>query len=421
MTDPFDLDRELAAYIEGRLTSRPPDGLLAGVLAAVAVKPQRPAWRVVDRWLPSRRAAHVRTTVAVVAVVALLAIVMIAVSLFVGSERRPAPPFGLARPGLIAFDLRGDIYVANPDGTGRRQLTFGQDADDQATWSPDGTRIAYESQLAADGAEAVVVMGPDGRNREVVADHLTDVGDLAWSPNSGEIAFSARVSGEDYHLYLADLQHSGATPLGPPELHGQDPSWSPDGSEIAFKRIGRCCSPPADTLWLIGVDGTNLRQLTGAGGGGNALWNTDWAPDGRRLAFLAVGTAARLDVYVINEDGTELRNLSASPEDEYWPRWSPDGTLIAYARMSATASNQGTLVVVAADGSSKVEFPGTPVNSNAPVWSPDGTSVAAYEKYSDDAHDANDAIAIFDLARREPPKLVDAPDFTSASWQRLAP
>jgi len=423
MSDRFDLDRELGSYFEGRIASRPPEGLLEAALDRVAHVRQRPAWASLDAWLRPSQTRQLRTVGVALVVVALLLTLLVALSLVAGSHR-PAPPFGPARAGLIAFDLDGDIYVANPDGTGRRQLTSGPDYDNQATFSPDGTLLAYESRLANGDGQGMVVMAPDGRGRVVVAEGLGNIGNPVWAPDSRRLAFSARLGGDQYQLFTAGLDHPSAIPLGPPGLHGQDPVWSPNGTEIAFKRIAPCCLAPANTLWLIGVDGSNGHQLSELGGCCNALWNTAWSPDGRRLAFLAQKPGdknGRFDVYVIGEDGRGITDISDSPDDEAWPSWSPDGSRVAFVRMSPTGKNEGTLVVVALNGGPRIEFPGTWVNSNTPVWSPDGMRVAAYEKSPDEAADQNDAIAIFDLSTQAPPAIVPAANFSSATWQRLAP
>jgi Tol biopolymer transport system component len=421
MTSRGDIGRDLAAYLDERSVTQAPDGLLDSVLVAIKSTRQRPGWLVPDRWRAARTADRIRRLEAigiVVAVIAAIVIAGLALTVLIGSSRRLPPPFGIAKPGLIAYDLGGDIVVSNADGTERRQLTSGPDADNQATFSPDGTLIAYESEIAAGLTDAVIVMSSDGQHPVVVADRLWSPGNLSWAPDSHRVAFSARAVGSDIdHLYVADVAHPGATPIGPPDLQGVDPRWSPDGRQIAFKRVGPCC----DTLWLMGPDGTNLHQLSTLDGIGNMLWNTAWSPDGQRLAFLAVGKGGAGDVYVINADGSGLINVTNSSDEDAWPSWSPDGTRLAYADMIPAADNQGTLVVVSFDGSPPSRFAGAHINSNTPVWSPDGKRVAVYEKDPDVSVDENDAIAIFDPSHQDPPVLLPAPRFTSATWQRLAP
>jgi Tol biopolymer transport system component len=422
-------DREFTAYLEGRSTNSAPDGLLERAMQQIETTGQRPSWSMLERWLPSRMTddvAEMRRAGVLVVVTVLLVTLAIAVAIVAGSRPRVPPPFGMARPGLIAFDLGDGIYVANPDGSGRRRLIPGS-ASGWEVWSPDGTRIAYQTRLP-DLSTGVTITTVDGARSIAFRDHLVNVGDLSWSPDSRRVAFSARLVGaDDFHIYVADADTSEITELGGPSIAGQEPSWSPDGREIAFKWTHGCCGPTAvpDALWLIGADGSHAHQLwTNAdqvGSGDNALWNTTWSPDSRRLAFLASGKDGRLDVFVINADGSGARNITNSPEDEYWPSWSPDGTRIAFARMSLVVNNQGSLVVLDPDGSHPVVLDGPPVNSNTPVWSPDGRRLLGYAKNPDPNLDYNEAIAIFDPSGLAPTILVPASNFGGASWQRLAP
>jgi TolB protein len=421
------LDDDLSAYFQARSTSRAPEGLAKAVQAGVAATRQRPAGLAFARQLPAGLAGRVappRRAVAVIALLGLLVALAIALVLAVGSQPRLPPPFGLAKPGLIAFELAGDLYVVASDGSGKRQVTSGPDGDGLPTWSPDGTKIAFESQVA-DLSREVVATDKDGGHRVVLADHLAEVGDLSWAPDSRRVAFGARLPDtHSSHIFVAEVGRGGAVELGGSDLFGIEPSWSPDGLEIAFKRIDaeRSQADYADgTLWLMGADGSNPHQLSPSGGSGNELWNTAWSPDGKRLAFLALGNNQRHDVYVIGSDGKGQRNLTDSPQDEYWPSWSPDGARIAFPRMSLTANNQGTVVVVDPDGSNPVVLPGPPVNSNTLIWSPDGTRILAYEKNPDPSRDANDAIAVFDPTGIVQATTIPAADFSTASWQRLAP
>ena len=84
------------------------------------------------------------------AMLVLLLLLASALLLFVGSQPRVPAPRGLAKPGLVAFDSGGHIYVQNVDGSNSHELTFGPDRDSHAAWSPDGSKLAYESELASD-------------------------------------------------------------------------------------------------------------------------------------------------------------------------------------------------------------------------------------------------------------------------------
>ena len=222
MSEQTDFDLRLTAYLEARSTSLVPDELRNRAHARVDATRQRPGWLNLEWWLPVRVASGAARAarVAVIIATVLLLVLAIALGVLIGSRHRLPPPIGPATPGLITFDLAGDIYVANADGAGLTQLTSGPDVDTRATWSPDGTTIAYESRLAADLSTSLIVMGADGSHRTSLADHLSEVGDLAWSPDSRRVAFSAHAVGDAaVHVFLADIDHASTAPArraGPP-------------------------------------------------------------------------------------------------------------------------------------------------------------------------------------------------------------
>ena len=429
MTGRRDFDREMTAYLEARSTNRAPDGLLDAAMTRVDRTRQRPGWLIAERWLPMRvtsGVARLGKVAVVFAILALLVALAVVIGVLVGSRHRLPPPFGLAKPGLITFDMAGDIFATNPDGTGLTQLTSGPDPDFLPTYSPDGTLIAYVTALP-DLSETVSVMNADGQHRVTLADHMTDVGDISWSPDSRRFAFGARVVGSNVNkIYVVDADHPGATPLGEPGLAGEEASWSPNGKEIAFKGSDACCGPPTlpDALWLMNADGSNAHQLWVPPkeiptAGSNALKMPAWSTDSTRLAFLAPGVRGAFDVYVINADGlTPAVNITNSPEEEYWPSWSPDGTRVAFPRMSLTP-NAGTFIVVDPDGSHPVSLKGPAVDSNMAIWSPDGKRLFGYVFNSNLGY--WDVIAIFDASGKDDAALIRAVNFGPASWQRLAP
>ena len=189
-------------------------------------------------------------------------------------------------------------------------------------------------------------------------------------------------------MQLDPDRREGAQRLG----RGFDPAWSPDGRTLALTDL---ISPTAQTLFTMDADGGNRRRLPIAAGG---KWDVSnyapaWSPDGTRLAFtrstLKTSTDAnwRIDVYVIDVDGTNLRRLTSSGA-AYGPTWSPDGRRIAYLEVVRRADGSDSshrLHVVNADGSGDhtllaasraTSAPGGHALIWPPTWSPDGRRIA---------------------------------------------
>ena len=148
----------------------------------------------------------------------------------------------------------------------------------------------------------------------------------------------------------------------PPSGSNLMPKWSPNGRQIAFAtdRSGMF------QVYVMNDDGSDLRQLTTEGGAMPA-----WSPDGHRIAF----TSARApnDVFAINTDGTGLVNLTNHPAVDARPDWSPDGRRIAFN--SARDGNQ-EIYVMNADGSSPVRLTFNAGTDMGAEWSPNGQKIA---------------------------------------------
>jgi Tol biopolymer transport system component len=126
-------------------------------------------------------------------------------------------------------------------------------------------------------------------------------------------------------------------------------------------------------LYLIGTNGAPPQRFTPEG---SEIVGSEsapvWSPDGQRLVFVGyVGDG--VDLFTINADGTELRNLTNLAKHTIQPSWSPDGEQIAYVRSDADSTD---IHVINADGSDNRQLTGGLEHESVPVWSPDGEWIA---------------------------------------------
>lgn len=188
-----------------------------------------------------------------------------------------------------------DVYTMDADGSNQVNLTPDTASLDLAsTFSPDGTKIAFTStrdcpnpkDLAIPCAD-VFVMNADGTNPvKLTATHVDVVnGYPDWSPKGDKIAFVSNATG-DYEVWVMNADGTGLQQLtndpaddGGCMLLCSPPSWSPDGTKIAWStnRSGNY------EIWIMNADGTNQTQITDTPG--YESHQPYWLPNGQEIVY----------------------------------------------------------------------------------------------------------------------------------------
>ena len=132
----------------------------------------------------------------------------------------------------IAFDLLGILWTMPVAGGPLKRLTGDFDDLAQPDWSPDGTRIAFQSYRS--GNFHIWSVAADGGDMRQHTDGLLDDREPRWSPDGKRIAFSSDRAEGRYAIYLLDVASGRVTPLSKGITNDSEPCWSPDGQRIAY-------------------------------------------------------------------------------------------------------------------------------------------------------------------------------------------
>jgi Tol biopolymer transport system component len=273
-------------------------------------------------------------------------------------------PAFAARQALAAVVLFGGVAVANFGGMG-------------ATSADTGTsgRMAFVNRQGT--VNHIYLMDVTSSGMGVNAARITTDAEAenypSWSPDGQRLVYQRDFNGSA--IYMINVDGTGQRRLSPAPGFDVTPSWSADGARIVYARllaVPQPNVPPLTDIRVMNADGSGDHSILA-----NTVFSVEprWSVNGR-IVFMSNMNGPNLDIYVINDDGTDLTRLTHGANNGD-PVWSPDGNSITFGS-DREGGNKLNVFVMNADGSQQRPLThfDVPYEAGDTNWSSDGATIA---------------------------------------------
>lgn len=258
-----------------------------------------------------------------------------------------------------------EIFSMDRDGTGLTQLTHNTTLDSDPEWSPDGTKIAFES--GRDLFSDIFVMDADGSDQANVTNNRAFDRSATFARDGDSIVFESNLSEGvdnptgDTEIFSINLDGSGLVQLTSNTARDFFPDYKPNGKKIAFVS-DRDFAPG---IYRMNANGTTQTKVSR--GSGTVFASPGYSPYGRRIAFMSNQEGGD-DVYVMRANGSGQKRLTVNglPTDS-GPVFSPDGREIAF---QTNRDGNFEIYKMRTNGTEPVNLTNDPAGDFTPDWQP---------------------------------------------------
>ena len=270
-------------------------------------------------------------------------------------------------------------YVMRIDGTGLTRVSNGNGKTTCGWFLPDGQRLFFASSHAHDstcpprpdpskgyvwGLDRfdIYTANRDGTGMRRLTNYDVYTAEGVLSPDGQRIVFTSLKDG-DLDIYTMNVDGTDVRRLTTAPGYDGGPWWSPDGTKIVYRAwhppdsagladykgllAQRMVRPSRMELWVMNADGSDQRQITNLGG---ANFGPSWTPEGRRIVFSSNYKNPRsrnFELYLVNLDGSGLEQITHHEEFDGFPMFSPDGKRMVWASNRGNSGSGETNLFIA--------------------------------------------------------------------------
>jgi Tol biopolymer transport system component len=270
-------------------------------------------------------------------------------------------------------------FIMNVDGSDVHRVSNGTGKTTCGYFFAKDSRIFYASTQAADSACPakpdpskgyvwgldpfdIYTANPDGSDTKRLTSYGVYTAEGTLSPDGKTIVFTSLKDG-DLDIYTMNVDGSDVRRLTTAVGYDGGPFFSPDGKQIVYRAnhptdpaeladyksllAQRIVRPSNMEIWVMNADGSDQRQITHLGGANFAPFFT---PDGKRIIFSSNyhdPHSGNFDLFLVNLDGSGLEQVTTSPVFDGFPQFSPDGRKLVWASNRLAGNPHETNIFIA--------------------------------------------------------------------------